>query len=54
MFSLLTGEKIEERIVYKESDMTPSLIPISKISQEVVSYWNNTYDKQPIFMAEML
>lgn len=54
MFSLLTGEKIGERIVYKESDMTPSLIPISKISQEVVSYWNNTYDKQPIFMAEML
>ena len=54
MFSFLTGEKIGERIVYKESDMTPSLIPISKISQEVVSYWNNTYDKQPIFMAEML
>ena len=54
MFSFLAGEKIGERIVYKESDMSPSLVPISKISQEVVNYWKDTYDKKPVFVAEIL
>ena len=54
MFSFLAGEKIGERIVYKESDMSPSLVPISEISQEVVNYWKDTYDKKPVFVAEML
>ena len=54
MFSFLAGEKIGERIVYKESDMSPSLVPISEISQEVVNYWKDTYDKKPVFVAEIL
>lgn len=54
MFSFLAGEKIGERIVYKESDMSPSLFPISEISQEVVNYWKDTYDRKPVFVAEML
>lgn len=54
MFSFLAGEKIGERIVYKESDMSPSLVPISEISQEVVNYWKDTYDKKPVFVTEML
>ena len=54
MFSFLAGEKIGERVVYKESDMSPSLFPISEISQEVVNYWKDTYDKKPVFVAEIL
>lgn len=54
MFSFLAGEKIGERIVYKESDMSPSLVPISEISQEVVNYWKDTYDRKPVFVTEML
>lgn len=54
MFSFLAGEKIGERIVYKESDMSPSLFPISEISQEMVNYWKDTYDKKPVFVAEIL
>ena len=34
--------------------MSPSLVPISEISQEVVNYWKDTYDKKPVFVAEML
>jgi len=48
------AEKVGENILYKKKNMEPTLVPESNISKEVVDYWKNTYDKEPVFLAEML
>ena len=54
MVTSFFAEKVGEKIMYKEDDMNPTLIPESAISQKVANYWKQTYDKEPIFVAEML
>lgn len=50
----INAEKIGENIQYKKGDMIPKLMPESAISKEVVEYWKTTYNKEPVFVAEML
>ena len=54
LFSSIFAEKIGENILYKQERMNPILAPDSDIAKSVTEFWEKTYNKKPIFVAEML
>jgi len=50
----LWAEKIGENLLYKEDVMNPTLMPESIISDEVTNFWKKNYNKNPVFVSEML
>ena len=50
----LSAEKLGENILFNEENMSPKLVPESSISKEIADYWKDTYNKNPVFVCEIL
>ena len=50
----LWAEKVGENLLYREEVMNPALLPKSAISEEVANFWKKNYNKNPVFISEML